>query len=205
MTSRLLPLLILPLAVLMLQAHAIAFWTWAITGAEPAWSWRLALSPWGGWGWSVLLELLSLWSWSRWRRPVWFLVAALTTTLLLAGPLYRVSDPLLRELVRPPSAAVDSPRIALARRKIANLEASVDTYRNDWRLRPQLPTVEAELKSAQGSPSLRSARCSPSWPCSAPAAPRPRDPLFAPIPNSRRTPPNSPQRRRSAHSRSATD
>jgi hypothetical protein len=85
-TLPLFPILILPLAITLLQWHAVPFWQ-----AQVGW--------WPGLGWSALLELISLWLWfrpgRRWLRPM----AWATTALLLAGPLYQVSDPLLREIV----------------------------------------------------------------------------------------------------------
>ena len=81
----LLPLLILPLAITLLQWHSVPFW-------------QAQAGFWPGLGWSALLELISLWLWfrpgRRWMRPM----AWATTLLLLAGPLYQVSDPLVREM-----------------------------------------------------------------------------------------------------------
>ena len=84
-TLPVLPLLILPLAVVLLQSHGIPFWQ-----AQVGW--------WPGLGWSLLLELISLWLWFRQGRRWWRPMAWAATLLLLAGPLYRVSDPLVRDL-----------------------------------------------------------------------------------------------------------
>jgi hypothetical protein len=138
------PLLILPLAVLLLQFHSIAFWSWAITGAPVAWGWPLLAAPWNGWGWSLLFELVNLWAWPR----RWHLLAGVTTVLLVAGPLYQVSDPLVRDLSGATAADLhDTPRIRALRDEIAALEANLGTYRADWRLRPRVPGAQAELSA----------------------------------------------------------
>lgn len=96
-----LPLLIVAGGVGLLQWHSIQFWQ-AMTGEV------------SGVGFSIVLEAISLWLWFRvvpwptdWRDPrQWFrtapavgvrLLAILTTCVLLSGPLYQVSAPLIRE------------------------------------------------------------------------------------------------------------
>jgi hypothetical protein len=138
------PLLILPLAVLLLQFHSIAFWSWAITGTPVAWGWPLLAAPWNGWGWSLLFELVNLWAWPR----RWHLLAGVTTVLLVAGPLYQVSDPLVRDLSGAQAAELhDTPRIRALREEIAALEATLAAYRADWRLRPRVPEAQADLSA----------------------------------------------------------
>jgi hypothetical protein len=111
-----LPLLILPLAVTLLQWHSIPFWQ-----AQVGW--------WPGLGWSVLLELISLWLWFRPGRRWWRPLAWATTALLLAGPLYQVSDPLVREIValRQANGAFSAQIVAL-QAEAAEAERSLDRY-----------------------------------------------------------------------------
>jgi hypothetical protein len=115
-TLPLLPLLILPLAITLLQWHSVPFWQ------APA-------GFWPGLGWSVLLELISLWLWfrpgRRWLRPL----AWATTALLLAGPLYQVSDPLVREIVALRQAdGAYSAQMAAVQAEVAEAERSLDRY-----------------------------------------------------------------------------
>lgn len=81
--STTLPCAILFLCISLLQWHSLRFW------AE-------AIGP-SGYPWSVASEIISLWLWfkpgKRWIRPL----AWATTLLLLTGPLYRVTDPLIQE------------------------------------------------------------------------------------------------------------
>jgi hypothetical protein len=138
------PLLILPLSVLLLQFHSIAFWSWAITGSPVAWGWPLLAAPWNGWGWSLLFELVNLWAWPR----RWHLLAGVTTVLLVAGPLYQVSDPLVHDLFGAQAAELrDTPRIRALRDEIAALDATLGAYRGDWRLRPRVPGAQADLSA----------------------------------------------------------
>jgi len=130
--------------VLLLQYHSVAFWSWAITGSPVAWEWPLLAAPWNGWGWSLLFELVNLWAWPR----RWYLLAGVTTVLLVAGPLYQVSDPLVRDLFGAQAAELhDTPRLRALRDEIAALEATLGAYRGDWRLRPRVPAAQAELSA----------------------------------------------------------
>lgn len=90
------PALALPAGVVLLQWHGIAFWQ-ALTGS---WAWGL--------GGSVTLEWLALWAWHAEARAeaegagfvegaLRIAAAGLITALLVAGPLYQVGAPLLRE------------------------------------------------------------------------------------------------------------
>lgn len=76
-------LLLLAGCIGLLQYHSIQFWI-ERTGSPI------------GLAWSLLLEGAALWLWSD-RRPERRLLGALATLLLLAGPLYQVSAPLLDE------------------------------------------------------------------------------------------------------------
>jgi hypothetical protein len=115
-TLPLLPLLILPLAVTLLQWHSIPFW-------------QAQVGFWPGLGWSVLLELISLWLWFRPGRRWWRPLAWATTALLLAGPLYQVSDPLVREVVALRQAnGAFSTQIGAVQAEVAEAERSLDRY-----------------------------------------------------------------------------
>jgi hypothetical protein len=115
-TLPLFPILILPLAITLLQWHAVPFWQ-----AQVGW--------WPGLGWSALLELISLWLWfrpgRRWLRPM----AWATTALLLVGPLYQVSDPLVREITTLRHAnGASSAQIAAVRTEVDEAARSLDRY-----------------------------------------------------------------------------
>jgi hypothetical protein len=111
-----LPLLILPLAVTLLQWHSVPFW-------------QAQVGVWPGLGWSVLLELISLWLWFRPGRRWWRPLAWATTALLLAGPLYQVSDPLVREIVALRQAnGAFSAQIGAVQAEVAEAERSLDRY-----------------------------------------------------------------------------
>jgi|GEM_PF-2483637 len=110
-----LPLLILPLSILLLQSHGIPFW-------------QHQVGFWPGIGWSVLLELISLWLWFQpATRPR--LLALATTMLLLAGPLYEISFPAIKEFVMNQGApTLAQGRIASLEGEITEAERSLDRY-----------------------------------------------------------------------------
>lgn len=114
MQARLLPLLILPLAVLLLQYHSVMFWTSAVTGGWGGWEWALLAAPWNGWGWSGLLELGNLWAWLRTREggAGWWAVASLTTALLCAGALWNVAAPARADAQVAAAIAAERERVA---------------------------------------------------------------------------------------------
>jgi hypothetical protein len=115
-TLPLLPLLILPLAVTLLQWHSVPFW-------------QAQVGFWPGLGWSVLLELISLWLWFRPGRRWWRPLAWATTALLLAGPLYQVSDSLVQEIVALRHAdGAWSAQVAAVEAEVAEAERSLDRY-----------------------------------------------------------------------------
>jgi hypothetical protein len=115
-TLPLFPILILPLAITLLQWHAVPFWQAQVGG-------------WPGLGWSVLLELISLWLWFRPGRRWWRPLAWATTALLLAGPLYQVSDPLVREIVTLRQADGNfAAQITAIQAEVAETGRSLDRY-----------------------------------------------------------------------------
>lgn len=137
--------IILPLGILLLQHHGIVFWTTMI--AEwPGWGLTLLAHPWDGWGLSVGLEVVNLWSWPRWRRPAWLVIAAVTTVLLVAGPLYQVSFPLAQSLLSPRGSKARTAEIGLLDSEILVILASLATYRknSETRVGWQVKIDEAE-------------------------------------------------------------
>lgn len=127
------PWLLLIGGVGLIQYHAIAFWSTAI---EPA----------TGWAWSVLLELIALW---MWYRPRTRLLASVTTALVLSGPLYQVTSPLVQEFTHNASEKASEPaRASLLREAIAAEEKALQTFlansaeRSGW-----LPAIEQARES----------------------------------------------------------
>lgn len=136
------PILLLPLCVALLQFHGIHFWTEQITGKWTGWGIALWLAPWNGWGWSVMLEAGNLWAWINWRRGTWLALAIVTTLLLVGGPLYRVSDGLVRELSAPTGELQETARTRNQRALVESLEADAVLYRDMG--------ATGHLKSTQG-------------------------------------------------------
>lgn len=133
-------LLILIGGIGLLQYHAIVFWTDVV-------------DPFTGWAWSLLLEGAALWCWSH---PRWSIrsLGAVATVLVLAGPLYQVSAPLVSERV---SADQSSEQRTVIAAEIAGLEHALATYlgnsekRVGWSGRidstqQQLTAARAELR-----------------------------------------------------------
>jgi hypothetical protein len=158
-----LPLAILPLAVALLQTHGIPFWQ-----TQVGW--------WPGLGWSLLLELISLWLWFRpgwrWWRPM----AWAATLLLLAGPLYQVSDPLVRDLValRGEDQGLAA-QVALLQGQAVEAQQSLDRYqrlslagRYGWQgkidqVEAQLSAVRVRLQQALAAQAERRRAASLNW------------------------------------------
>lgn len=95
----------------LLQYHAIQFWAANVDAAT-------------GWVWSLLLEGAALWLWfspTRARRAL----GAVATLLLLAGPLYQVSAPLIHEWQASDASAA---RRADLNAEITHLEAALNGY-----------------------------------------------------------------------------
>lgn len=95
----------------LLQYHAILFWTNVV-------------DPLTGWAWSLLLEGAALWCWSHPRLSVRSL-GAVATLLVLAGPLYQVSAPLVEEHMSVNKTAQQRKDLQA---EITGLEASLNTY-----------------------------------------------------------------------------
>ena len=120
-----LPGLVIPLGVYLLQWKGIPFWV-GLFGMT------------GGVACSVGLEIGSLWLWSRpgrpglagWVRPL----AWAATLLLLAGPVVNVGGPLYADLVAAaPSAALEARLEAEARRSVDQARATVALWEDKIR------------------------------------------------------------------------
>lgn len=96
----------------LLQYHAIMFWT-------------AVVDPVTGWAWSLMLEGAALWCWSHPRFAVRYGLGAVATVLVLAGPLYQVSAPLVAEHV---SVDQSTAQREVLTAEIAGLEAALATY-----------------------------------------------------------------------------
>ena len=142
-----LPLLILPLGILLLQWHGVPYW-------------QARLGWWPGLSASILVELLSLWRWYqpagpglfRWFRPM----AWTATALLLWGPLNQVAaDAVLewqRLAVNGQGAAVamevEDAEIRQALASVAHLQGLLAAGRFGWR--DDLRTAQATLTASRG-------------------------------------------------------
>ena len=110
-----LPLLILPLSIVLLQSHGIPFW-------------QSQVGRWPGIGWSILLELISLWLWFQPARKHRLLALA-TTLLLLAGPLHQIGFPLIKEFaMNQETPARMEANIKAIQGEITEAERSLDRY-----------------------------------------------------------------------------
>lgn len=113
--KKLLTIALLAGCIGLLQVHSIQFWNAnvdATTGAAC----------------SILLEgaALMLWSSARWPRRA---LGAVATVLLLAGPLYQVSAPLVHEWhANERGGVANAERRAALEAEIASLDAALSTY-----------------------------------------------------------------------------
>lgn len=123
----------LPLVLLgsigLLQYHSIQFWALQVGGT--------------GWAWSVLLEVAALWLWyaPRTHRRLLGLVASL---LLLAGPLYVVTSPIIsHDYFERTGAERRAMTVSALEDEIAQLESSLATFLRNSEVRPGwLPTIQ---------------------------------------------------------------
>ncbi len=107
--------------IVLLQYHSIQFWREvdALTGPV----------------FSVLLEGTALWLWFD-RRRAYRVAGGITTLLLLAGPLYVLSAPLVAEWQAVAAGGVaQGDRRAVLDREIAALELELATYRANSKAR----------------------------------------------------------------------
>ncbi len=112
LVERYLPWLVLIGGIGLLQYHGVMFWSEYVGSS--------------GIFWSVLLELLALWLWSLPRVSLQTIVV---TAVLLSGPFYYITKPLIEGDELAAQEAESRPeRIALLQKDIARLEASLQTY-----------------------------------------------------------------------------
>ncbi len=125
--DRLLAPAVLVGSVVLLQYHSIVFWNHHVGGL--------------GWAWSLLLELAALWLWYK-RSFALRVFGFWASLLLLAGPFYTVSAPLLeRDQAEAQTAERREQTIASLNDEIRSLERELDTYlknsesRHGWHIR----------------------------------------------------------------------
>lgn len=110
-----LTVLLLTGCIAILQIHSIQFWTGHVDPAT-------------GWAWSLILEGAALWLWAspgKGRRAI----GAVATLLLLSGPLYQVSEPLVQEWQSTARGAeATAARTAQLETEIESLEAALAQY-----------------------------------------------------------------------------
>lgn len=121
--TRLLPYLLLPLGVALLEYHGIQFWTVAVTGGWPGWFTVGFVAAWHAWGWPLLLEGGALWCWLQsrgngWRAAGWTLGGGVLTIVLCAAALWNVAAPVRQN--QAVTAALEEERGRMDMREDAN-------------------------------------------------------------------------------------
>jgi len=109
-TDRLFALLLITTSTVLMQWHSIEFWT-AYTGLI-------------GIGWSLATEGVSLWFW--WQRHT--LLAIFASVLLISGPVYVLSDPLL---VEGQNTSHRQQLIDITKTEIGQLTTAIEAYQNN--------------------------------------------------------------------------
>lgn len=107
-------LMLLTGAVVLLQSHAMNWWT--------------QYDPATGWLWSLVIEAGAIWLWSSrsWLRNG---IAVCATALALIAPLYDLAEPVLDQQRSAEQAATTLPqRTQAARERVTSLEASLAQY-----------------------------------------------------------------------------
>ena len=138
--------LILIAAIVLMQSHAITWWS--------------QHDPVTGWLWAITIEAGAVWLWSR-RSAITTGVAIIATALALVAPLADLAGPVL-EHQRTSAQAVDTlpQRTAATEARIATLEASLaqylanSQYRSGWHslivnTEQQLSAARADLAELQ--------------------------------------------------------
>ena len=106
---------VLLLCISLLQWHSMQFWVAAI-GVT-------------GFAWSIALELISLWLWFAPCRKFFRPLAWATTFLLLTGPLYQVSNPLIQNALLKESLSVAiSQERTILKKSIAEKQEELATF-----------------------------------------------------------------------------
>lgn len=109
--------------VTLLQYHSIRFWS-------------ARVDPLTGWGWSLLLEAIAAWLWFR-PGLAYRGLGLLASVLLLAGPMYQVSDPLIQGSLKTQQAdSSHAAQLALNERLIQDLGREKMTYLDNSTKRP---------------------------------------------------------------------
>lgn len=103
-------LLIVAGSAVLMQLHAIQFWTGHVGTAGVAWS--------------LILEAVALWLWWQRRRGL----AVLASALLIAGPFHQLSAPTVEALR---TAQASASLLAMERAEVAQLEASVARFQDN--------------------------------------------------------------------------
>lgn len=139
-TRQLSALVLLIAAIGLMQYHAIMFWSEHVDKAT-------------GWAWSLLLEGSALWLWSS-QKMAHRMLAAVATLLVLAGPLYQVSAPLISEWQATDRGAVANvERTAALTAEISSLETALNTYLNNSATRQgwaqRIDATQARLDAAR--------------------------------------------------------
>lgn len=139
-TRNITALILLVAGIGLMQYHAILFWSEHVDQAT-------------GWAWSLLLEGAALWLWSS-RRAAQRALAFVATVLVLAGPLYQVSAPLIAEWQASDLGAVANieRRAALAA-EINSLETALNAYLKNSEARvgwaQRIDATQARLDTAR--------------------------------------------------------
>lgn len=128
------PALLLAGCVGLVQYHAMDFWS-AFTEAETGWLWALLLEGGALWLWALAAS-----PWGGARELVrWatIITAAVMTLVFLAGPLYEITDPLVRSIFAAPAGnkQPSDPRIKPIEARMETLAISIAAAEKDWRLR----------------------------------------------------------------------
>lgn len=139
-TRNITALILLVAAIGLMQYHAILFWSEHVDAAT-------------GWAWSLLLEGAALWLWSS-RRMAQRALALVATVLVLAGPLYQVSAPLIAEWqATDRSAVANVERRAALAAEISSLETALNAYLKNSEARvgwaQRIDATQARLDTAR--------------------------------------------------------
>ena len=138
--------LILIAAIVLMQSHAITWWSHH--------------DPVTGWLWAITIEAGAVWLWSR-RSAITTVVAIIATALALVAPLADLAGPVLDQQRSSAQAADTLPqRTAATEARIATLEASLtqyqanSQYRSGWHglitsTEQQLSAARADLAELQ--------------------------------------------------------
>jgi hypothetical protein len=146
MIRKLPAVLILIAAIILMQSHAITWWTQHDAAT--------------GWLWAIAIEAGAVWLWSR-RGAITTGMAIIATTLALIAPLADLAASVLEQQRSSTQAADTLPqRTATTEARIATLEASLaqylsnSEYRSGWHslivsTEQQLTAARADLASLQ--------------------------------------------------------